>query len=117
MYATSNYMHVQGCRSLGHNQLLGQSISPAPLRQLLPGHKGFVLNVAAHVLCGGSLRVARGCPVPGFSKISGKISVGGSSRKISRICSAGRGKSVIFVCVFREFLLIFGECGILALGN
>ena len=60
MYATSNYMHVQGCRSLGHNQLLGQSISPAPLRQLLPGHKGFVLNVAAHVLCGGSLRVARG---------------------------------------------------------
>ena len=28
--------------------------------QLLPGHKGLVLNIAARVLCGGSLRVARG---------------------------------------------------------
>ena len=81
MYAASNYMHVQGCRSLGHNQLGNPSLQrPAPLRQLLPGHKGFVLNVAAHVLCGGSLRVARGGGAGGL-EVSG----------VERVCAVSLG--------------------------
>ena len=98
---------------------------------------GVTLRVAAaitlHLTCHTGPHAAGPRPPPplalsqDFSKISGNISVGGSSRKISRICSAREKKlrdfgdmgefSGVFSGIIWEFLSIFGECGILALGN